>query len=64
MVIDGECFVLFSHPENGALQVRLIGAEQADGSLQREMEGGGRIVSAIEYDAASQRVPVPWRAGR
>src|SRR5262249_14133060 len=54
MVIDGD--VLGSLMFDGRLRVRLLDAEQIDGALHRELGGGARIVSGVEFDAAGRRV--------
>lgn len=55
MVIDGEVFIVLSHGEDGALRLRLIDAEQVDGAMSRQLDGGGRIIAGIEFDADGRR---------
>ncbi len=54
MVIDGEAFALLIYTDAG-LRIRLIEAEQVDGSLNRDLDTG-RIVQGVEFDRAGRRV--------
>jgi len=53
---DGESFVQIITGADGTLRLKVIPADQVDPSLTRELPGGGRIVSGIEFDAADQVV--------
>ncbi|MEX6507454.1 phage portal protein [Jiella sp. M17.18] len=55
LVIDGEAFAVMANDATG-LSVRLLDPEQVDASLTRELEGGARIVSGVEFDTAGRRV--------
>ncbi|MEP9348798.1 phage portal protein [Xanthobacter sp. KR7-225] len=56
LVVDGEAFGALTYDARGALQVRLIDAEQVDASLHRELANGVRIIAGIEFDAAGRRL--------
>jgi lambda family phage portal protein len=53
---DGEIFIRLETDADDALRLRLIPAEQVDGSLHRELGDGARIVAGVEVDAAGRRV--------
>ncbi|MCD1642463.1 phage portal protein [Aurantimonas coralicida] len=55
MVIDGEAFAILIN-DGDVLRVRALDPEQVDASLTRELEGGARIISGVEFDAAGRRV--------
>lgn len=55
MVVDGESFGVMFIKDN-RLKVRLIDPEQVDRSMTRDVAGGGRIVSGVEFNAAGDRV--------
>lgn len=54
LVIDGESFALLVNTDAG-FRIRVIDAEQVDGSLNRAT-ASGRIVQGIEFDNAGRRV--------
>ena len=59
MIEAGEAFVrLIALPAGGTVPFRLqvVDAEQVPMDLTRDLEGGGRIVSGVEFDALGQRV--------
>ena len=55
-IIAGEAFFQILDGEDGMPQLRAIPAEQVDESLTRPLDGGGYIVSGIEFDAFGRRV--------
>jgi lambda family phage portal protein len=55
MVIDGEAVALMS-VDQGGLRIRLLDPEQLDASLTRELGGGARVISGVEFDAAGRRI--------
>lgn len=56
LTIDGEAIVLIRHGEDGSPRLKLLDAEQLDGSLTRDLAGGAKIVQGVEFDAADRRV--------
>lgn len=56
LVRDGEAFVRGVLGADGMFAIKVIPADQVDPSLSREMGGGARIVSGIEFDAADNVV--------
>jgi lambda family phage portal protein len=55
-VISGEAFIHMTVDETGALRLRLLSPEQVDPTVNRDLDGGGRIVAGIEIDATGRRV--------
>lgn len=56
LVRDGECFVVMNHADDGALQLRVLDSEMIDPAMNRELGGGARIISGIEFDASGRRI--------
>lgn len=56
LVRDGEAFVHLRVMGDGGLRLKLIPTDQADPSLSRDLQNGGRIISGIEYDADEEVV--------
>lgn len=54
LVRDGEAFVRLHVGTDGTLRLKLIPADQIDGSLTRDLADGARIVAGIEYDAGDE----------
>lgn len=55
MIIDGEAFaVMFIKDDR--LKIRLLDPEQVDKSVTRDVPGGGRIVSGVEFNKDGDRV--------
>lgn len=55
LIVDGESFCQILDGPDGMPQLRLIPAEQVDESMTRPLDGGGYVVSGIEFDAAGTR---------
>lgn len=55
MIVSGEAFVQLALTERG-LRLRHIAPEQVDIAQTVDLEGGGRIIAGVEFDAAGQRV--------
>lgn len=56
MVVDGEAQILMLTGNDGALTLRMVPAEQLDGSMTRDLPGGGRIIAGVEFGASGRRV--------
>lgn len=56
LVRDGEAFLRIRLRADGTIRLQLLPVEQIDGSLTRELEGGARIVSGIEFDGDGEVV--------
>ena len=57
MVTSGDVFAaLITTEDRYPLRIRLMEAEQVDPALHRELGGGARIVSGVEFDAEGRRV--------
>lgn len=56
MVIDGEAIAIMLIDEGGNLTLRLLDPEQLDGSMSRDLPGGGKIIAGVEFNAAGQRI--------
>lgn len=57
MVINGEALIVISYDdETGALRLRLLNPDQLDHAMNRDLGGGARIVSGVEFDEAGRRV--------
>ncbi len=56
LVTDGEHFGMFVHGNDDAFRVRLMDAEQCNGSYHSELANGARIVAGVEFDGAGRRV--------
>lgn len=56
IIRDGEAFVRIVPNMDGTTALRVLPADQIDPSLSRDLGGGARIVSGIEYDAAENVV--------
>jgi lambda family phage portal protein len=54
LVIDGEIFAAWSYDQDGALQCRLLDAEQCDGSYSLN-DPVQRIVAGIQFDGEGRR---------
>ncbi|MGP2492292.1 phage portal protein [Mesorhizobium sp. PUT5] len=54
LVIDGELFAILGNVDD-RLRIRVVEAEQVDGSLNRDL-ASGRIVQGVEFDRAGRRV--------
>ncbi|WP_158970954.1 phage portal protein [Chachezhania sediminis] len=52
LIRDGEAFVRILVNEDGTTRLRVIPADQVDPSLSRDLGGGARIVSGVEFDAS------------
>jgi lambda family phage portal protein len=64
MVVLGEALAVFStEPATGAPQLRRLHPSQLDSSVNRRADGGGYIVSGVEFDAAGRRVAYHIRPG-
>lgn len=50
LVRDGEAFVRIRLRDDGSIRLQLLNVEQVDASITRQLDGGGRIVSGIEFD--------------
>jgi lambda family phage portal protein len=55
-VISGEAFAHMTVDATGALRLRLLSPEQVDPTVNRDLDGGGRIVAGVEMDPAGRRV--------
>jgi lambda family phage portal protein len=55
-VIAGEAFAQLATDETGALRLRLLSPEQVDPTVNRDLDGGGRIVAGVEIDSAGRRL--------
>lgn len=55
MVVSGEGIAVVALGLNG-VTVRIVDPEQIDPALTRDLDGGGRIIQGIEFDAAGRRV--------
>ena len=56
LVAAGEAFIQLVTVERGELRLRQLSPEQVDPAINRELDGGGRIVAGIEFDAYGRRV--------
>jgi lambda family phage portal protein len=54
--VAGEAFVHMETDATGALRLRLLSPEQIDPAVNRDLDGGARIVAGIEMDASGRRI--------
>lgn len=56
LVIDGEAFVRMLATRRGELRLQLLNAEQIDPAMNRELDGGRKIVAGIELGRHGERL--------
>lgn len=57
LFVDGEFFVHFSlDPESSELRLRILSPEQVGGVPDQLLDGGGRIIAGVEFDANGRRI--------
>jgi lambda family phage portal protein len=56
LVTDGEVFAWMRADGPRGFNLSIISADQVDGSINRELGGGSRIVAGVEFDADGKRV--------
>lgn len=56
VMVHGEAFIRLRVSEAGELRVQMLAADQVDPSLHRDLPGGGRIRSGIEFNADGRPV--------